>query len=87
MCQIEFVLDQNDLKLKNRHWYQFRPKYYRAEYEVRAIIGTGLKFQIWGRNGLKSKDHDEIEVLWQPVSANQKLQRKPTQTDTAMYRW
>lgn len=67
VCEIEFQLAKDLLKLKNRHWYNRGAKYWRAEYEVRAIIGTGLKFQIWGRGGLLSKSHDEIAVNWQPV--------------------
>ncbi|KXT18312.1 hypothetical protein AC579_958 [Pseudocercospora musae] len=67
VCQIEFVVAKDHLKLKNRHWYNTKPKYYRAEYEVRALVGTGLRFQIWGKDGLLSKDHEEIEVRWQPV--------------------
>lgn len=67
VCEIEFVVAKDHLKLKNRHWYNTKPKYFRAEYEVRAIVGAGLHFQIWGKDGLLSKDHDQIDVKWQPV--------------------
>lgn len=67
VCEIEFVVATDHLKLKNRHWYNRGQKYYRAEYEVRAIIGAGLSFQIWGKDGLLSKTHEEIEVMWQPI--------------------
>ncbi|KXT02455.1 hypothetical protein AC578_7826 [Pseudocercospora eumusae] len=76
VCQIEFVVAKDHLKLKNRHWYNTKPKYYRAEYEVRALVGTGLHFQIWGKDGILSKDHEEIQVKWQPVEGTAAAMRQ-----------
>jgi hypothetical protein len=95
LCSVESVLNHEDMKLKNRHWYvpffcierpgvlfcfliiffylnnpryNLGPKYYRAEFELRVLIGPAdLKFQMWGRNGRLSKDHEEIQVLWNPT--------------------
>lgn len=69
VCRLEFTLKRTDMELKNRRWYSMRPKYYLAEYEVRALVGTGLRFQIWGRNGQLSKDHEDIDVQWQTLDA------------------
>ena len=34
---------------------------------MKVLIGPAdLKFQIWGKAGLLSKDHEEIEVQWNP---------------------
>jgi hypothetical protein len=47
--------------------YNRGPQYFRAEFDVKIIIGAAdLKFQLWGKNGQLSKDHEEIEVLWDP---------------------
>lgn len=65
VCGVESVLNERDMKLKNRHWYQFRPKYYRAQFDVRVIVGAAdLKFQLVGLDGIVSKDHEEIQVEW-----------------------
>ncbi len=65
VCAVEAILNPRDMKRKNRHWYNFGREYNRAEFEVRLIVGTGLKFQIWSRDGIKSRDHEEIEVQWE----------------------
>ena len=46
--------------------YNFGPQYYRADFDVRAVVGAAdLKFQLWGDNGTRlSRDHDSIEVVW-----------------------
>ena len=50
--------------------YNFSPQYHRAEFDVKVIIGAAdLKFQLWGRNGQMSKDHEDIEVMWNPASS------------------
>ena len=47
--------------------YNLGPQYHRAEFDLKIIIGAAdLKFQLWGKNGQLSKDHEEIEVLWDP---------------------
>lgn len=65
LCSVESILDRGDMKLKNRHWYNLGPKYYRAEFELRVLVGPAdLKFQMWGRNGRLSRDHEDIQVQW-----------------------
>lgn len=60
LCKIVTVLSPTDMKRKNRHWYDLRKEYNRAEFEIRLIAGTGLRFEIWSQNGnLRSHDHGE----------------------------
>jgi hypothetical protein len=52
----------------NNPRYNLGPKYYRAEFELRVLVGPAdLKFQMWGRNGRLSKDHEDIQVQWSPT--------------------
>ena len=67
VCAVETVLSPEDMKRKNRHWYNFGTEYNRAEFEVHLIVGAGLKFQIWSPEGVRSRDHDEIQVQWESV--------------------
>lgn len=56
-------------KCSNR--YNFAPQYQRAEFDVKVILGAAdLKLQIWGKTGQMSRDHDEIEVQWNPPGSS-----------------
>lgn len=59
VCMIETVLSPADMKRKNNHWYQLGKEYNLAEFEIRLIVGTGLRFEIWGPEGIRSRDHEE----------------------------
>ena len=67
VCAVEAILTPEDMKRKNRHWYNLGREYNRAEFEVRLIVGAGLRFQIWTLDGVKSRDHEEIEVQWESM--------------------
>ena len=57
--------------------YNRGPQYHRAEFDVKIIIGAAdLKFQLWGKNGQLSKDHEEIEVLWDRLPSHQLAQER-----------
>lgn len=61
------VYTKGSVRMLTKSRYQFRPQYWRAEFDVKVMIGAAdLKFQIWGKDGCMSKDHDEIEVQWDP---------------------
>ncbi len=68
LCDVESVLNDVDMKLKNRHWYNRGEKYVRAEFDVKVILGAAdLKFQLWSKGGkVCSRDHDAIEIKWDP---------------------
>lgn len=52
--------------IENR--YNFGPQYQRADFYVKILLGPAdLKFQMWGKNGQLNKNHDEIEVQWNPL--------------------
>ena len=60
--------DENDSTVADV-WcrYNFKPTFWRADFEVKIIIGPAdMRFQIFDKNGQISKDHEEIEVLWDP---------------------
>jgi hypothetical protein len=66
------------MKLKNRHWWQIgRTRYKRADFTLKVLIGAAdLKFQIWGKNALLSKDHDDIIVQWDPPRGGTGAQKR-----------
>lgn len=65
VCVVETILRPQDMKRKNHHWYNLRKEYNLAEFDVRILIGAGLKFEIWSKDGVRSRDHDDIEVQWE----------------------
>jgi hypothetical protein len=90
VCALESVPDYWDLKLKNRHWYNFKPKYYRAEFDVQVLVGSAdLKFQVLGRNGALSKKHEDISVRWTNSTKQQEpaRERERPGDDFGMYRF
>ncbi|KAK5077366.1 hypothetical protein LTR70_010308 [Exophiala xenobiotica] len=85
ICTVESRLNSAGMKLKNRHWYQFRPPFWRAGFDVKVMVGSAdPKFQIWGKDGCTSKDHEEIEVQWDP-SPVLKLEPGPLAKVTGAY--
>lgn len=68
VCKVESSLPQ-DMKLKNRHWYNAGPQYLRAEFDMQVLIGPAdLKFQTLSKDGIISRDHAAINVEWSPSS-------------------
>ena len=63
VCDIEFELSAADMKTKRR-WYDPGQVYREAEFDVKLLGGTGLKFEVWGGHSMRSKTHDEIAVQW-----------------------
>ncbi|EMC95983.1 hypothetical protein BAUCODRAFT_157339 [Baudoinia panamericana UAMH 10762] len=69
-CELTLTLSEQDLRLKNYQWWKLGKEHYVADFDIKAVVGTGLKFQVWSRdasgvNTLMSKDHDEIHVEWE----------------------
>lgn len=83
VCEVEFSLDVQDFALKNSRWYQMKKPYYVGTFEVRLIVGTGLKFEIWNKKKVLSKAHDEIHVEWVPTG---QIPQPPTKDGGRMYR-
>lgn len=86
VCGVETILNPRDMKRKNRHWYNFGTEYNRAEFEVRVLVGTGLRFEIWSKDGLRrSREHEEIEVQWE--HAEEHANARVREPGSAIYRW
>lgn len=70
LCEIETILDPGSLSRKNQHWWHLRKEYSLAEFRVKLLVGTGLKFEILNKDGRCAKTNDEIPVTWEPVVAH-----------------
>lgn len=72
VCLVESKIDVKGMKLKRNHWYS-KPghQYTCADFDVRVVVGSAdLKFQLCSKDGQNfSKDHDEIEVTWDPPTS------------------
>jgi len=81
VCAVESVIKDKDMKLKNRHWYNSKPKYFRAEFSVKVLISqASLKFEVVGKDGIISATHNDIKVEWM-MSADERddAQQKVTE--------
>lgn len=87
VCGVETILHPRDMKRKNRHWYELGREYNRAEFDVRVLIGTGLRFEIWSKDGIRSREHDEIEVQWENVEAYAHNAQRSPAAGLGLYRW
>lgn len=69
VCSLNIPTGYVDKKLKNRHWYNFKPAYWRAKFDVKVVVGPAdLKFQLWNKETrLGSRDHEPIRVKWEPA--------------------
>ncbi|THY30127.1 hypothetical protein D6D00_03140 [Aureobasidium pullulans] len=68
LCVLESFIDDRALTLKNRHWYNVGRQYYRAEFDMKVIVGPAdIRFEIWTKEGRISKAHEDIEVIWDPL--------------------
>ncbi|KAH8694872.1 hypothetical protein BGW36DRAFT_299998 [Talaromyces proteolyticus] len=70
VCSLDIATEFADRKLKNRHWYNFKPAYWRATFDVKVMVGPAdLKFQLWNKETrIRSRDHQPIRVKWEPAA-------------------
>ncbi|KAH9863883.1 hypothetical protein J1614_009815 [Plenodomus biglobosus] len=55
-------------KLKNRHWWNFGPKYHRITYVVKVNLGPAdISFELW-HNGVKLSKDNAVKVEWQATA-------------------
>jgi hypothetical protein len=65
VCAVQSLMNDKDMKLKNRHWYNRKPRYFRAEFSVRVLVGqASLKFEVVGKDGVVSTGSEDIKVQW-----------------------
>ncbi|KAH7007838.1 hypothetical protein B0J12DRAFT_753154 [Macrophomina phaseolina] len=63
ICVVRSLLHEGDMKLKNRHWYQWKPRYWRARFDLKVLIGSAdLRFEIWHGGARRNGDEDSIQV-------------------------
>lgn len=67
--------------------YNIGPQYYRAEFDVRIIVGAAdVKFQLWGDNNNRlSRDHEDIEVSWNAPGEQRVASLMINNTDNGLY--
>lgn len=70
VCSLDIFTDNVDKKLKNRHWYNMKPSFWRTTFDVKVVIGPAdLTFQLWSRNKrVRSSSHEPIAVKWMPAT-------------------
>ncbi|KAL4781246.1 hypothetical protein BJX76DRAFT_350325 [Aspergillus varians] len=70
VCSLDISTDDVYRKLKNRRWYQMRPRYWRATFDVRVVVGAAdLTFQLWSKDQrIRSGQHEPIKVQWMPAT-------------------
>lgn len=68
VCNVDALLDDINMKVKNRHWYSRGKRYLRAAFDVRVVIGhADLSFRILDKTGKNlSRDDSTISVSWGP---------------------
>ncbi|KAF2223070.1 hypothetical protein BDZ85DRAFT_121257 [Elsinoe ampelina] len=63
VATVVYQLTDNDLKLKNRQLWKVKKKYWRANFDFVVLLGPAdLRFQIRGRDGVISSDHERMGV-------------------------
>jgi hypothetical protein len=63
IVSVTYRLTGNDMKLKNRHFWKLKKKYWKAEFRFVVKIGPAdLRFQILGKNGVLSTSHDDLKA-------------------------
>ena len=63
VVSVKYTLTGNDMKLMNRQVWKLKKKYWKADFSFVVKLGPAdLRFQILGKNGLLSSDHDSLKV-------------------------
>ncbi|KAL4901442.1 hypothetical protein BDW74DRAFT_159965 [Aspergillus multicolor] len=72
VCSLDISTEDVERKVKNGKWYSVRPRYCRATFEVRVVVGAAdLSFQLWSkeRRIRVQGGHEPIRVQWMPAGA------------------
>ncbi|RDW72344.1 Hsp70 family protein [Aspergillus mulundensis] len=70
VCSLDISTEDVERKVKNGKWYNVRPRYCRATFEVRVVVGAAdLSFQLWSRDRRVRVQggHEPIRVQWMPA--------------------
>jgi hypothetical protein len=73
VVSVTYRLTGNDMKLKNRKFWELKRKYWKAEFSFMVRIGPAdLKFEIRGKNGVLSTGHDDLKAEFADPSETKK---------------
>lgn len=69
VCNLDISTENVDRKLKNRHWYNMKPTFWRTTFDVKVVVGPAdLSFQLWSKDKrIQSNKHEPIAVKWMPA--------------------
>ncbi|KAJ5084562.1 hypothetical protein NUU61_009141 [Penicillium alfredii] len=69
LCSLDIFTDGVERKLKNRHWYNFKPAFWRANFDVNVVVGAAdLRFELWSNETkIRTSGHDPVNVKWEPA--------------------
>ncbi|KAJ5726011.1 uncharacterized protein N7483_007368 [Penicillium malachiteum] len=69
VCDLDICIEDVDKKLKDRHWYNRNPAWWRTSFDVKVVIGPAdLSFQLWSKDKrVRSNKHEPITVKWMPA--------------------
>lgn len=69
VCDLDISTQNVDKKLKNRHWFNMKPKFWRTTFDVKVVVGPAdLSFQLWSKDQrIRSSNHEPIAVNWMPA--------------------
>ncbi|KAJ5573622.1 uncharacterized protein N7459_008049 [Penicillium hispanicum] len=73
VCNLDIFTEGVDRKLKNRHWYNLKPAFWRANFDVNVVVGPAdLKFELWSHETrIRTSGHEPIHVKWEPAGEEQ----------------
>ncbi|KAK5796631.1 hypothetical protein VI817_005916 [Penicillium citrinum] len=69
VCDLDISTDNVEKKLKNRHWYNRKPAFWRTVFDVKVVVGPAdLSFQLWSKDKrVRATNHEPISVKWMPA--------------------
>ncbi|KAJ5287537.1 hypothetical protein N7478_003223 [Penicillium angulare] len=69
VCNLNISTENVDKKLKNRHWYNMKPTFWRTTFDVKVVVGPAdLSFQLWSKDKrIRNTKHEPIGVKWMPA--------------------
>lgn len=78
VASVVYRLTGNDMKLMNRQVWKVKKKYWKADFSFVVKLGPAdLKFQILGKHGVLSSDHDSLKVQFMDPSESKSPRPTP----------
>lgn len=69
VCSLDITIHIVHKKLKNRHWYNIKPTFWRTTFDVRVVVGPAdLLFRLRSKDRrIRSNKQEPIAVKWMPA--------------------